>query len=69
MKIAYKHPALPDRNIAAAAGMPYGVKKKVNTIELSGKQKSKRDLHLNGLPVQLHMVYEAYKNQQNDITI
>ena len=60
MKIAYNHPTLPDKVIAAAADMPHGVKKQVNAVELSGKPKSKRDLHLNGLPVQLRMAFDVY---------
>lgn len=40
-------------------------KKQVNAIELSNKAKSKRNLHLNGLSVQLRMAYDAYKTNQD----
>ena len=45
--------------------MPPAVKKQVNAVELSGKAKPKRDLHLNGLRVQLRMAYGAYKQRQD----
>ena len=61
MMIAYPHPTLDDKIISAAADMPHAVKKQVNAIELSSKKKPKRDLHLNGLPVQLRMGHDAYK--------
>lgn len=61
LKVAYKHPTLDDIIILSAADMPHAIKKQVNAIELSGKMKSKRDLHLNGLPIQLRMGYDAYK--------
>ena len=60
MNITYPHPTLDDENISSAADMPHGVKKQVNAIENSGKKSSDRDLHLNGLPVQLRMAYDAY---------
>ena len=68
MNIAYPHPTLDDENISSAADMPHGVKKQVNAIENSGKKSSDRDLHLNGLPVQLRMAYDAYK-QSTDHTV
>ena len=65
MKIAYPHPTLDDEVITADAGMPHAVKKQVNAVELSGKKKTKRDLHLNGLPVQFGMMYGTYKQRQD----
>ena len=61
MMEAYPHPIYKDIFIAAAADMPHCCKKQVNAMELSGKKKSKRDLHLDGLPIQLQMGYDAYK--------
>ena len=61
MLIAYPHPTLDGVVIVAAADMPHAVKKQVNATELSGKPKAKRDLHLNGLPIQLRMGFDAYK--------
>ena len=61
MMVAYPHPIYKDIFIAAAADMPHCCKKQVNAMELSGKKKSKRDLHLDGLPIQLRMGYDPYK--------
>ena len=61
MKVAYKHPMLDDVIIVAAADMPHAVKKQANSLDLSGHQKKKRNLHLNGLPVQLRMGFDCYK--------
>ena len=45
--------------------MPHAAKKQVNAVEFSGKLKSKRDLHLDGLPIQLRMGYDAYKKSDD----
>ena len=55
MMVAYPHPTKEDLTIVAAADMPHAVKKQVNAVENSGKPNSQRDLHLDGLPIQLRM--------------
>ena len=65
MMIAYPHPTLDNEIISSAADMGHAVKKQANAVELSGKEKHKRDLHLNGLPVQLRMAYDVYKESSD----
>ena len=65
MMVAYPHPIYKDIFIAAAADMSHCCKKQVNAMELSGKENSKRDLHLDGLPIQLRMGYDAYKQSDD----
>ena len=65
MMVAYPHPTLEGRIIIAAADMPHAIKKQVNALELSSKAKSKRDLHLNGLPIHLKMGFDAYKQSDD----
>ena len=65
IKIAYPHPTLENEVITADADMPHGAKKQANAVELSCKPKHKRDLHLNGLPVQLRMAHDAYKKSKD----
>jgi hypothetical protein len=55
MMVAYPHPTKEDVTVVAAADMPHAVKKQVNAVENSGKPNSQRDLHLDGLPIQLRM--------------
>ena len=74
MKIIYYHPTLAKEIITTVEAIPYGITKQVNAIKLSEKETSKRDLNLNGLPVQLRMVYGTYKeikyyNSKSAITI
>ena len=74
MKIIYYHPTLAKEIITTAEAIPYGIKKQVNSIKPRDKETPKRDLNLNGLPVQLRMVYGTYKeikyyNSKSAITI
>ena len=61
MRVAYPHPTVNGLIIVAAADMPHAVKKQVNAIEFSGKPKHKRDIHLNGLPIQLRMGHDIWQ--------
>ena len=63
--IAYPYPTVDNEIISSAADMGNGVKKQTNAVKLSGKEKHKRDLHLNGLPVQLRMAYDVYKESSD----
>ena len=48
--------------VVPTGDMGHGLKKMHNAIDLSGKEKSARNLHLNGLPISLKMAYDAYKH-------
>eukprot|EP00956_Cyclotella_meneghiniana_P002427 scaffold2741_cov56-Cyclotella_meneghiniana.AAC.1 len=61
LPIAFKHPSLDGVNIIVTGDGPHALKKMRNAMELSGKEDKKRDLTLNGLPVQLRMAYDIWK--------
>ena len=63
--MAYPHPTREGIIIVSAADTPHAIKKQVNAAELSGKSKSDRNLHLNGLPIQLRMGEDAYLASQD----
>ena len=60
MPVAYYHPTVRKSVIAAGGDAPHGIKKEANGMENSGIPTSPRDLHLNGLPVQLRMGADAW---------
>ena len=74
--IAFDHPSVIGVIIVAAGDMGHGLKKMRNAMDLSGKEDKARDLHLNGLPINLRMAYDVWKltpdgdpNQLSEIMI
>jgi hypothetical protein len=61
MKAAYDHPSMEGVIIVPTGDMPHSLKKMRNAMDLSGKDKSARNLHLNGLPISLKMAHDVYK--------
>ncbi len=61
MGVAFEHPTVEGVIIVAAADMGHTLKKKRNAMKHSGNDDKKRDLHLNGLPINLQMAYEVWK--------
>jgi len=60
MKVAYVHPSMEGVIIVPTGDMPHSLKKMRNAMDLSGKDKSARNLHLNGLPISLKMAHDVY---------
>lgn len=61
LPIAFKHPSVEDAIIIAGGDGPHALKKMRNAMDLSGHELKKRDLHLNGLPVSLRMLYDIWR--------
>jgi len=58
--IAFKHPTVKDVIIVPVADPGHVVKKERNSMDLSGKEGKTRDLHLNGLPINLRMAHDVW---------
>jgi hypothetical protein len=61
MTIAFHHPSMKGVIIAATGDMGHGAKKQRNAMDLSGKEDKVRDLHHNGLPVNLKMALDVWR--------
>ena len=61
LPVAHQHPSMPDVIVVQCGDAPHAIKKMRNAMELSGKCHSDRDLHLNGLPIQLHMAQDIWE--------
>ncbi len=61
MGVAFEHPTAEGVIIVAAADMGHTLKKKRNAMKHSGNDDKKRDLHLNGLPINLRMAHDVWQ--------
>ena len=61
MPIAFYHPSIEGIIIVAAGDMPHGLKKMRNAMHLSGKEDKVRDLHNFGLPINLKMALDTWR--------
>jgi hypothetical protein len=61
LPLAHPHPSVKDVIIVQSGDAPHTIKKMRNSIELSGKEDSNRNLHLNGLPIQLRMAKDVWE--------
>jgi len=61
MPIAFEHPSVEGVISVATGDMGHSAKKMRNAMSLSGKEDKVRDLHYNGLPINLLMAYDVWR--------
>ncbi len=60
MKMGFWHPLIDGLVVVASADMSHSIKKMDNALKLSGNQKSKRALELDGKPLSLEMLKDIW---------